>query len=127
MIDKKSLTLPPGSKIFEIEWLGEEIFILTSKTQLRKFKKWNDLPDRVICDKDWDLYDGRVITAFNIVRFFFIIIKVQTAKMVVHESVHLANYILKHHDIKPKGEVLAYMVEHIFDKITKCLKIKDIK
>ncbi len=123
-----SLKLPPGSKIFNIEWLGEQIFILTSITQLRKFKKWNDLPDRVLCDNDWLLYNGRVITAVTQnIRFFFLLIKIPRASTIAHESVHLANYILKHYDIKPKGEVLAYMVEHIFDKITKCLKIKDIK
>ena len=121
------LKIPPGAKILKIEWLSEEIFILTSITQLRKFKKWNDLPDSVICEEDWDLYNARVITAFNKVRYFFLIVKIQRASIIVHESVHLANYILKHHDIKPKGEVLAYLVEHIFDKITKCLKIKEIK
>lgn len=124
-----SLKLPPGSKIFNIEWLGEQIFILTSITQLRKFKKLNDVTDKVLCDDDWHLYGSRVITAVNNlnIRYFFIILKIPSASMIVHESVHLADYLLKHFGIKPKGEVLAYMVEHIFNKITKCLKIKDIK
>jgi hypothetical protein len=123
-----SLKLPPGSKIFEIEWLNEQIFILTSITQLRKFKKWNEIPDRVLCDDDWHLYSGRVITAVNSkIRYFFLLIKYPRASIIVHESVHLAEFILKHHDIKPKREALAYMSEHIFDKITKCLKIKEIK
>ncbi len=123
-----TLNLPPGSKTFDIEWLGERIFILTSITQLRRFKKWNDLPDSVICDDDWHLYNGRVITAVTQnIRFFFLIVKIPRASTIAHEAVHLANYVLKHHAIKSKGEVLAYMVEHIFNKITKCLKIKDIK
>ena len=123
-----SLNLPPGSKIFEIEWLSEQIFILTSITQLRKFKKLNNIPDKVLCDDDWHLYGSRVITAVNLkIRYFFLLLKVPLASIIVHESVHLSEFLLKHYNIKPKGEVLAYMVEHIFNKITKCLKIKDIK
>ncbi len=123
-----SLNLPPGSKIFEIEWLSEQIFILTSITQLRKFKKLNNIPDKVLCDDDWHLYGSRVITAVNLkIRYFFLLLKVPLASIIVHESVHLSEFLLKHYNIKPKGEVLAYMVEHIFNKITKCLKIKEIK
>ncbi len=123
-----SLKIPPGSKIIEIEWLDEQIIIITSITQLRKIKKRNDMPDRVLCDDDWHLYSGRVITAVHFKRrFFFLLVKVPRAIIIAHESVHLAHYILKHHGMKSKGEVLAYMVEHIFDKITKCLKIKEIK
>ena len=123
-----SLKLPPGSKIFNIEWLSEQIFILTSITQLRKFKKLNNLPDEILCDDDWHLYNARAITAVNLkIRYFFLIFKGQSASTIVHESVHLAEYVLNYYDIKPNDEVLAYMVEHIFNKITKCLKIKDIK
>jgi len=123
-----SLTLPPGSKIFNIEWLGEQAFILTSITQLRRFKKMHEIPDSVLCDEDWHLYNGRVITAVNKkIRYFFLILKIPRASIIVHESVHLAEFILDHHGIKAKGEVLCYMAEHIFNKVTKCLKIKDIK
>ncbi len=123
-----SLKIPPGSKSIEIEWLDEQIIILTSITQLRKIKKWNDMPDSVVHDDDWHLYSGRVITAVRFKRrFFFLLLEIPRASIIAHESVHLAHYILKHHGMKSKGEVLAYMVEHIFDKITKCLKIKEIK
>ena len=56
-----SLKIPPGSKSIEIEWLSEQIIIITSITQLRKIKKWNDTPDEVLCDDDWYLYSGKRI------------------------------------------------------------------
>ncbi len=123
-----SLKIPPGSKSIEIEWLSEQIIIITSITQLRKIKKWNDTPDEVLCDDDWYLYSGRVITTvYKKRKYFFLLLQIPHAGIIAHESVHLAHYILKYHGIKSKGEVLAYMVEHIFNKITKCLKIKEMK
>ncbi len=47
-----TLKIPPGSKIIEIEWLDEQIIVITSITQLRKIKKWNDMPNRIMCDDD---------------------------------------------------------------------------
>ncbi len=123
-----NLKKPPGSKLIKIEWLNCEVAILLNLTQLKKMKRLNGIPDTVLAKSDWYDFNAKVITAsYQNVRYFFLLIRTKNCKTVAHESTHLTEFILKHHDIKPEGEVFAYMVEHIFDKITKCLKIKDIK
>ncbi|MGL6063662.1 MAG: hypothetical protein ACRC0V_05205 [Fusobacteriaceae bacterium] len=53
-----------------------------------------------------------------------------TAQLLVHEIIHLVSDICKRCDLYPdrdRDEHIAYLTDHIFEKICRVLKIKEIK
>ena len=112
-----------GSKIIKLDWLNADALLLTTREQVINYKKTNKIPDKILSINDWDMSNGKVVWANKgKIPYFFITIKKKTLSIMVHESVHLAEYILRYKGIKPKGDQLAYMVEYIFNQVRNHIK-----
>lgn len=125
MINHKMIA-PVGSKTIQL-WLGE-VLLITSRKQLREFIKTNELEgsvfDNANCGANGTFTQ---MEGPDGITYFVMCLYKREQRLIVHESVHAAQFILEYKGI-PIGsentEVMAYMVENIYTLVNKALRMK---
>ena len=129
-IKKKSRTLefPKTCKSFTVDAFGgARVTVIDSR---KKFYKWiedNELENLDFAD-DWDTCNGSAIALHSRERVDYVItLKSNTLKVIVHECVHIAHFILENKGIPndhQNSEVMAYLTDYIFGEVCKIAKPK---